>query len=117
MDRTLKVWDLYSGEILHTLKGHYARISTIAISPEGKYAVSGSYDMNLIAWDMSTGKRIATFIGESEVTACAIVPGRNIIVSGEHSGKIHILHLEGIDNKYNVNELETAEGKQRGLNI
>ena len=36
------VWDLDSGEVKSTLKGHTASVNSVAISPDGKTIVSGS---------------------------------------------------------------------------
>ena len=38
-DRTLKVWDVASGELLQTLEGHSDSVTAIAITPDGTRAV------------------------------------------------------------------------------
>ena len=38
------MWDLASGEVKSTLKGHTDTVRSVAISPDGKTIVSGSYD-------------------------------------------------------------------------
>ncbi len=38
------VWDLESGELKHTLKGHTSSVFSVAVTSDGKYAVSGSSD-------------------------------------------------------------------------
>ena len=38
------VWDLASGEVRSTLQGHSGSVYSVAISPDGKTIVSGSYD-------------------------------------------------------------------------
>ena len=40
----MQVWDFATGEILRTLKGHTCAVWSVAISPCGKYVVSGSSD-------------------------------------------------------------------------
>ena len=54
-DNTLKVWDI-SGKLLHTLRGHFAGIRTISISPNNNLIISGSEDYNIRIWNMETGR-------------------------------------------------------------
>ena len=42
VDRTLKVWDLDTGALLRTLEGHARMVIAVAITLDGKRAVSGS---------------------------------------------------------------------------
>ena len=50
-DKTLKVWNLRTGALLRTLKGHTATVISVAISPNGDRAVSGSKG-ELKFWDL-----------------------------------------------------------------
>ena len=40
----IQVWDFATGEVLRTLKGHTDYVMSVAISPCGKYVISGSSD-------------------------------------------------------------------------
>ena len=40
---------------------------------------------------------LATFSGDSGMTACSVAGDGVIIVAGETSGRVHILRLEGVD--------------------
>ena len=41
---TASVWDLASGQVKSTLKGHTGSVCSVAISPDGQTIVSGSGD-------------------------------------------------------------------------
>ena len=41
-DNTLKVWDLESGRELRTLEGHSDCVNGVAVTPDGRRAVSAS---------------------------------------------------------------------------
>ena len=41
-DRTLRVWDLESGQTLRTLEGHTSSVNAVAVAPDGRRAVSAS---------------------------------------------------------------------------
>jgi WD40 repeat protein len=95
-DHTVNVWDLSTGQVILTLRGHSDLVLAVAISPDGKLAASSSDDHTLKVWDLRTGQEIACFIGNSVINSCAIAPQGSIIIGGERSGQIHILHLEGV---------------------
>ncbi len=38
------VWDLEPGELVRTLEGHTDDVFSVAVTPNGRHIVSGSYD-------------------------------------------------------------------------
>ena len=60
-DKTLKVWDVASGQKLHTLKGHTDSARGVAFSPDGRHLASASVDKTVKLWDSATGQEIYTF--------------------------------------------------------
>jgi len=50
-DRTVRVWDLRTGKLRQTLRGHTAAVISLAISPDGRRAVSGSKN-ELKFWEL-----------------------------------------------------------------
>lgn len=44
VDRTLKTWDLRTGNLLKTHTGHDDTIHTVAVSSDGRTLISGSDD-------------------------------------------------------------------------
>jgi WD40 repeat protein len=65
-DRTLKVWDVETGEEIRTLTGHTAVVSGVSVIPGGSKAVSASLDKTLKVWDIDTGELIKTLYGHTE---------------------------------------------------
>ena len=49
-DKTVKIWNLHSGELLNTLAEHTGPVTTVAISPDGRTIVSGSSDKTIRIW-------------------------------------------------------------------
>ena len=63
--------------------GHSDMVFSLAFSPDGKYAISGSQDQTLKLWDISTGKEIRTFQGHSStIKSVAFSPNYKYALSG-----------------------------------
>ncbi|KAG4305324.1 hypothetical protein PORY_001494, partial [Pneumocystis oryctolagi] len=83
-DRTCKVWDFYSGEVLGVLKGHKRGIWTVKISDYGKTAITGSSDKLIKLWSLSDYSCLKTFEGHtnSVLKVLFMSCGQQIISSG-----------------------------------
>ncbi len=51
-DRTLRLWDLATGQLLHSFTEHGGPITAVAICPDGRHGLSGSRDRTLRLWDL-----------------------------------------------------------------
>jgi WD40 repeat protein len=49
-DSTLILWEVATGEALHTFEWHESSVNSVAFSPDGQTALSGSQDGGLIWW-------------------------------------------------------------------
>jgi WD40 repeat protein len=96
-DRTLRVWDLESGQTMRTLEGHNALVFAVAVTPDGHRAVSASYDRTLRMWDLESGEEIMAFSGESHMFRCAFAPDGRTIIAGDELGRVHFLRLVEAD--------------------
>ncbi len=52
-DKTIKIWEFLSGQLIRTLTGHEHWVLSVAISPNGKYIASGSLDQTIKIWDLT----------------------------------------------------------------
>ena len=76
-DCTLRLWDLATGEILRTLKGHTRAVTAVAVPAGGTRPLSGSEDKTLRLWDLATGKTLRILKGHTgSVSAVAVMGGR-----------------------------------------
>ena len=55
-DKTVKVWDVATGQERATIKGHTGPVLSVALSADGKTIASGSSDYTVKIWDVATGK-------------------------------------------------------------
>lgn len=61
-DRTLRLWDLNSGDMLRKMEGHRSRLSAVAVSRDGKLITSGDNKGEVIAWHGDSGESLAQAI-------------------------------------------------------
>ena len=94
-DGVLKLWDVESGTCLRTLAGHENSISSVAITPDGRWAISGSYYGVVMIWDLESGEDIASFTADAGIGRCAIGPDGKTFIVGDWLGRMHFLRLEG----------------------
>jgi WD40 repeat protein len=79
----LRLWDVTTGETMRIFEGHEGRVSSVAFSPNGKYALSGSLDGMLRLWDVATGDHLRVFEGhEGRVSSVAFSPDGQTALSG-----------------------------------
>ncbi len=92
-EENLYLWDLttgkrterkYYGASLETLGFRSAVVSSLAISPDGQFAVSGNQSASLQMWDINSGQELRKFKGghDENITAVAFTPDNRYIVSG-----------------------------------
>ncbi|KAB8319994.1 hypothetical protein SD81_009475 [Tolypothrix campylonemoides VB511288] len=61
-DKTVRLWDVLTGECLVTLHGHTSGVFSVSFSPDGLSLVSGSQDETLKIWNLSTSRCDKTLI-------------------------------------------------------
>jgi len=71
--------------------GHSGSVDSVAISPDGRLALSGSRDVTLKLWNLATGKLLRTFEANSDaVMSVAFSPDGRTVLSGSYDGKLKL---------------------------
>ena len=70
-DKTAKVWDAKTGQLLLTLIGHTDQVAGIVYSPDGKRIATTSDDHTAKVWDATTGQLLLTLTGHTDAIGAA----------------------------------------------
>ena len=52
LDSVIRIWEVSSGTLLDSLRGHRDSVYSVAFTPDGKGIISGSLDKSLKLWDL-----------------------------------------------------------------
>jgi WD40 repeat protein len=72
---------------------HKDSITSIAITPDNCYIISGSLDKLIKVWHLDTGECLYTFINDTPITAIVISPDGKKVIAGDEAGRLHFLEL------------------------
>ncbi len=64
-DKTVKIWDLATGQCRATLEGHTGEVNSVAITPDRKRILSASDDKSVRVWDAGSGREAAKLEGHT----------------------------------------------------
>ena len=76
---------------LRTFIGHENIVQSVAFSPNGKYALSGSSDNTVKLWDVTSGREVRTFVGTNySIYSIAFSPDGKYVLSGSSDDTIKL---------------------------
>lgn len=90
------IWDLTSGSQIAVLRGHTARITGIAFSPDGSRMATSSYDGTVRLWHLDDLNTLPVVFDdfESWVTAVMFSGNGKDLVAGGRNGNMRVYPLE-----------------------
>jgi len=99
-----------SAALVQTLSGHRTAVLAVAITSDGRYAVSASSDCTLKVWNLATHKELATLSGhQGWVRAVAISLDGRYVVSASSDCTLKVWDLT------TYSEVATLAGHQAGV--
>jgi WD40 repeat protein len=84
-----------SPTVCHKLMGHADKVLAVTATPDGKFAITGSYDGCIIYWNTNTGECEKVFNGyKSCICAITITPDGKKIITGDTRGIVSVYNFE-----------------------
>ncbi|KAG0015949.1 hypothetical protein BGZ80_009533 [Entomortierella chlamydospora] len=112
-DKTVRLWNVGTGECVLTLQGHSGYVYSVAYSPKGDRVASGSEDSTVRLWDVDTGKCIHTLQDhDGMVFSVAYSPKGDLIASGSDDSTVR---LWDVDTGKCVHTLQDSDGAANGV--
>ena len=98
-DKSVKLWNLCTGDLIDTLSGHSLSVIGVAFSPDGQILASGSWDKTINLWNLHKRDLIISLAGHSgRVGHIVISPNGQVLSSAswDNSIKLWNLHTKNI---------------------
>lgn len=91
------------GALTGIVKSYGGAVQALAVSPDGRWFVSGSQDWALRLWDLRSGEVIRTFEGHAGiVNAVAFTPDGKWIISGSEDRTLLIWDVDNVQEKQSL---------------
>jgi WD40 repeat protein len=100
-DGRLELWNLSTGSLLQSFRGHEGKVRSVALSADGQLALSGSDDKTLRLWAIhrqasgsgpaapeSVSTLLALFGGDSSFLAVALDAAARLAFAGDAAGHL-----------------------------
>lgn len=89
-DKTVRIWNCF-GSCLSVLNGHEDAVTSVLLTSNGKYAITGSKDKTVKIWQTDTGNCLITLYGhEKAVTAVALSMDGSTLASASEDCTIRL---------------------------
>ena len=94
-DRTVRIWDVTSGQCVRTLEGHSDIVFAVGLSGDRTHALSGSKDKTLRIWDIETGRCLQNLTGHNGmIKSVGFSTNGKFVVSGSWDKTIKLWEIE-----------------------
>jgi RNA polymerase sigma factor (sigma-70 family) len=86
----VRLFDLATGEVIRSVRGHKHMAVSLAFSPDGKLLATGGsqHDNDVRLWEVATGKEVRTLDAGAIVPALAFSPDGKALASGQGDGRV-----------------------------
>ena len=109
IDSTVRMWNVHTSQLLHTLDEHTQSVNSVAFSPDGKILASGGSDYRVRLWDANTGQLLRTLRMYSTDPLSAYGSASRVVYSVAFSADGKTLATGTRDNRIRLWEVSTGK--------
>lgn len=80
-DRTIRLWDIKTGECAHVFEKHTEQITACAWMPSGKEFVSGAHDSRILEWSVDSGECTGSYGASAHVNDVTISRDGKLLIA------------------------------------
>lgn len=111
-DRLVRVWDLPTGKLEHSIENHADWILGLAFTPDGKHLASASRDKTAKVWDLANKESVLTFPDHQNVVyAVAVTPDGRFGISAGEDGQVRVWQATDTSKQVGKSVRNMAQGK------
>lgn len=93
-DGIARIWDIATGEVITSLRGHLGQVTAAAFSPDEALVVTASTDRTARVWRVDAGRTITVLVGHTGVVNdAAFSPDGRLIVTGGADRTVRVWDL------------------------
>jgi WD40 repeat protein len=93
--REVRIWNNALGGEEWTLRGHGDLVYSVAISPDGKHVVTGSFDRSVKVWDVASRREERTLLGHTgSIYGVAIRSDGQLVVSASEDRTVKLWDVQ-----------------------
>ncbi|MHC4550542.1 MAG: protein kinase domain-containing protein [Planctomycetota bacterium] len=107
-DTPIRIWDRVSGEQVLVLRGHEAGVPSFALSPDGNWVVSGSWDRTVRRWRLRPVVQTRSIRSHRQRVLAVAVAGDRIVSGGGPIEWLGDLRESKPDNAIRIWNLKTG---------
>ena len=88
-DKTVKLWNTTTFELIGTLRGHTSLVYDVSFNQEGSILASASEDMTVKLWNPNTYELINTYTGHTQRVFRVIFNRDGLLASASEDRKVN----------------------------
>lgn len=92
----VRMWDVASGALLATLKGHADLIHAAVFSPDGRTLATASQDNTVKLWSTNSYQLLTTLNNETPVRTVAFSNDGSVLTTGGNDGRVRLWYTDAV---------------------